>query len=132
MSVAGARLVRVGPRGVRVTVAVLVSVAEGVSVIVAGSVDVIVRVSVNTSLGVLMGDAVAVKKSCANACRVWIFSTLNVGVGELTTLGKSSGWVSGILPPLTRIGIPRLIAVITMIATNSRLPFTFIPESFPC
>src|SRR5512132_3004292 len=99
---------------------VCVRVAEGVSVTVAGSVDVSVRVSVNASLGVLMGDAVAVKKSWANASRVWIFSTLNVGVGEVTTIGKSLGCVSGMSPPVTRIGIPKLIAVITMIATNSR------------
>jgi hypothetical protein len=98
----------VGPWGVRVTVAVTVRVvvAVGLWVMVGGGGIVGVLVGLDAAVGELMADAVGVKKSFANASRVWIFSTLNVAVGELTTFGKSFGWVSGICPPVTRIGIP--------------------------
>lgn len=90
------------------TVAVMVQVvvAVGLSVIVGGAGIVRVLVGLDAPVGELTADGVGLKKSFANASRVCIFSTLNVGVGELITFGKSSGCVSGICPPLTRIGIP--------------------------
>ena len=93
-SVVGARLVRVGSRGVhvRVTVGVPVVVVVGVSVMV--GVRVAVGVGLDAAVGVLIADAVAVKKSSPNASRVCIFSMLNVAVGELTTFGKSPGCAS--------------------------------------
>jgi hypothetical protein len=111
----------VGVPGVAEDAGVRVTVGDSVSV----------GVELDAAVGVLIGDAVAVKKSTAKASRVCIFSTLKVGVAESTTEGKSLGCVSRISPPVTRIGIPKLIAVIATIATNSRLLFVFIPENFP-
>jgi hypothetical protein len=131
-SAVGGRLVRVGSRGVHVSVTVGVpGVADNAGVRVTVGDSVSVGVGLDAAVGVLMGDAVAVKKRIAKASRVSIFSTLKVGVAESTTEGKSLGCVSRISPPETRIGIPTLIAVIATIATNSRLLFVFIPENFP-
>ena len=131
-SAVGGRLVRVGSRGVQVSVIVDVpGVAEAAGVRVAVGDAVSVDVGLDAAVGVLIAEAVAVKKSIAKASRVCIFSRLKVGVAESTTRGKSLGCVSGISPPDIRIGIPKLMAVIAMIATNSRLLFVFIPENFP-
>jgi hypothetical protein len=79
----------------------------------------------------LVGEAVSVKNSSANAALVWARSMLTVAVGEILMMGISSGCESGSWRPTISTGMPKLIAAMTSIETSSRLPFKFIPEIFP-
>jgi len=76
---------------VGVRVCVLVAVRLGVIVNVDVAPDMGIKIWANILVGTLVAEAVGVKKRWANASRVCILSILTVAVGEILTIGKSSG-----------------------------------------